>query len=125
MEPDRRLEAAFGRAAPVYGLAFLLALIFAFAVLMASSALLPAGTIAGPSAAAAHPCGKTCTDECGSKCFAEKLYETREGCRRAGERALRADPYPRLDWEHYHCDPAKTGDGWVYGLFLWDMGKPG
>ena len=123
MRADLRLGTMLGQVAHVRRFAVLFAVIFAFAV---SSAVLPAGTVVGPSSAAAMDCGRSCIDECGDKCFAGQVYETLSGCRRAGERALQADPYPNLDWEHYHCDGVQTRTGnWVYQLYLWDLGAPG
>jgi hypothetical protein len=115
MRLDRCLGALLGQAVRIRRLALLLAGIFAFTLL---GALQPAGTVMGPSSVAAHPV-------CGNKCFHRSVYETLGACRRAGERALRADPYPRLDWEHYHCIKGQTREGPVYQLHLWDLGSPG
>ena len=115
MKLDPRFGALLGQAVWLRRLALLLAAIFAFALL---NALQPADTVTGPSSAEAHPV-------CGSKCWASRFYDTLRGCRRAGERALRADPYPNLDWEHYHCARLQTREGPVYRLLLWDLGQPG
>jgi hypothetical protein len=115
MRLDRRYVALSGQAFCIRRrLALLLAVIFALTLL---AALQPADTVMGPSSAAAH--------DCNNNCFAGKFYETLSGCRRAGERALRADPYPNLDWEHYHCVRLDTREGPVYRLFLYDLGAPG
>jgi hypothetical protein len=115
MKLDRRLTSPLGQAVYIPRIALLLAAVLVFTLM---SIVQPPNTIVGPSSAAAHP-------TCGNKCFAGKYYETLRGCRTAGERALRADPYPNLDWEHYHCRKLPTGEGPMYRLLLWDLGAPG
>lgn len=115
MELDRRLGTLLGQAVSIRLLVLLVAGILAFMLL---GALQPAGTVMGPSSVAAH-------EVCGSNCFHSQVYGTLSACRRAGERALRADPYPRLDWEHYHCIKGYTRDGPIWQLHLWDLGEPG
>ncbi len=80
------------------------------------------GSPMGPSAAAAHaPCYSEPSP--GSNCMFVGHYEKRENCRRQGRRSLAAPPWPRLDWEHYHCVETRRPGLWA--LFLYDLGEPG
>jgi hypothetical protein len=81
------------------------------------------GALLGPGSAEAHArCYSP--SPTGENCVFAGHYGTRKACRRHGRRALRAEPWPRLDWEHYHCWQV-NGPSNVWALNLYDLGRPG
>jgi hypothetical protein len=85
----------------------------------------PAGSPVAPVAAEAHPpCFSDSPVGDANGCVFAGLYATRKACRKHGRRALRADPYPNLDWEHYHCRQL-NGPSNVWALNLYDLGHRG
>ena len=94
-------------------------------ILGAISLALPGASPLAPVAAEAHPpCFGDSPVGDANGCVFAGLYATRRACRRHGRRALRADPYPNLDWEHFHCRQL-NGPSNVWALNLYDLGHPG